>query len=72
MTSTTTTADKFSNFDDADVYNESLERNLRDATRNFVVEFGADEARIAFNVSTEGVSNLLKAKRSSKLPVRWM
>jgi hypothetical protein len=67
-----TTTDKFSDFDNADVYNDSLERNLRDSTRNFVVEFGAEEARIAFNVSTEGVSSLLKTKRSPKLPVRWV
>jgi hypothetical protein len=64
--------DKFLDFDDADVYKDTLERNLRDATRNFVIEFGADEARIAFNYSTEGVSDLLKTKPSSKLPVRWM
>jgi hypothetical protein len=68
----TTAADKFSNFDEPDVYSESLERNLRDAARNFIVEFGPDEARIAFNVSTEGVSKLLVEKRSLKLPVRWM
>jgi hypothetical protein len=64
--------DKFLDFDDADVYKDTLERILRDATRNFVIEFGADEARIAFNYSTEGVSDLLKTKPSSKLPVRWM
>lgn len=66
------TTDEFSNFDNADVCNESLERNLHDSTRNFVVEFGADKARIAFNVSTEGVSSLLDTKRSPELPVRWM
>ncbi|KAE9376988.1 hypothetical protein N431DRAFT_555275 [Stipitochalara longipes BDJ] len=69
---TQATPDTFSDFDNADVYKDSLDHNLRDSTRNFVVEFGADEARIAFNVSTDGVSNLLKKKASSKLPVRWI
>jgi hypothetical protein len=67
-----TTTDKFSDFDNADVCNQSLDRNLRDSTRNFVVEFGAYEARIAFDVSTEDVSSLLETERSPKLPVRWM
>jgi hypothetical protein len=67
-----TTANEFSDFDNADVCSESLERNVHDSTRNFVVEFGADKARIAFNVSTEGVSSLLDTKRSPELPVRWM
>ncbi|KAN0117443.1 hypothetical protein V8E51_003420 [Hyaloscypha variabilis] len=65
-------SDQFYDFDNADVYKDSLNHNLRDSTRNFVVEFGADEARIAFDFSTEGVSNLLKKKPSSKLPVRWI
>jgi hypothetical protein len=64
--------DKFSDFDDADVFNDSLQRNLSDKTINFVVEFGADEARIAFDYSPEGVSSLLKKKPSTKFPVRWM
>jgi tRNA threonylcarbamoyladenosine modification (KEOPS) complex Pcc1 subunit len=67
-----TTTDKFSDFDNADVCNKSLECNLRDSTRNFVVEFGADKARIAFDVSTEDVSSLLETKRSPQLPVRWV
>lgn len=67
-----TTPDIFSDFDNADVCSESLERNLRDSTRNFVVEFGAEKARIAFDVSTEGVSSLLKTARSPEFPVRWM
>lgn len=67
-----TTADTFSDFDDAAVYKDAVERNLRDVTRNFVVEFGADKARIAFDFSTPGVSKLLDAKRSEELPVRWM
>jgi hypothetical protein len=65
-------SDQFYDFDNADIYEDSLNHNLRNSTRNFVVEFGADEARIAFDFSTEGVSNLLKKKPSSKLPVRWM
>jgi len=66
------TADTFLDFDDADVYTKCLDLNLRDYTRNFVVQFGANEARIACDVSTEGVSNLLKEPPSSRLPVRWM
>jgi hypothetical protein len=68
----TTTADTFSDFDDAVVYREALDRNQRDVTRNFIVEFGADKARIAFDFSTPGVAELLKATRSQEFPVRWM
>ena len=66
------TPDTFLDYDKADVYKQTLDRNLLDSTNNFVVEFGADEARIALNVTTDGVSKLLKEKPSSKLPVRWM
>lgn len=69
---TQATVDKFDNFDDAAVYKESLERNLREPTRNFVVEFSVDKARIAFNLSTDDGTNLLKEKPSAKWPVRWM
>jgi hypothetical protein len=67
-----TTADKFHNFDRAAVYQESLQRNLQEPTRSFVVEFSGDEARIAFNLSTDDVTNVLKEKPSAKWPVRWM
>ena len=69
---TPATNDKFRNFDDPAVYKESQERNLRDPTYNFVVEFGAEDARIAFNVSTDDVSVLLKEKITGKRCVRWM
>ena len=69
---TPATNDKFRNFDDPAVYKESQERNLNAQTYNFVVEFGAEDARIAFNVSTDDVSVLLKEKITGKRCVRWM
>jgi hypothetical protein len=66
------TIDPFRNFDEPAAFKDSQERNLRDLTRNFVVEFGADEARIAFDLSADEVRNLLKENLSSKCSVRWM
>jgi hypothetical protein len=62
----------FRNFDDPAVYKECLELNLLAPTLNFVVEFGGDEARIAFDLSSEDVTKLLEEKPSAKRPVRWM
>ena len=63
----------FANFDNEDVYKESLRRALNDNTLNFVVEFGKDEAKIAFDLDEQHVKSLLaEGSKPAKRPVRWM
>jgi hypothetical protein len=64
---------QFEDFDNADVYTRSKSRALKESTRNFVVEFGKDEAQIAFDMSVEDMQSLLNAPRETEpRPVRWM
>lgn len=62
----------FRDFDDETVYQQSLDRALNDAARNFVVEFGKSKAHIAFDLGVEDAKALLSTERKSEIPVRWM
>ena len=63
---------QFADFDDKHTYEEGKLLALDPATRNFVVEFGKDEAQIAWDLRPDDVDSLLKAERSVERPVRWM
>ena len=64
---------QFEDFDNVDVYNRSKARALRESTRNFVVEFGKDEAQIAFDMSADHIRAMLDVPRETERPpVRWM
>jgi hypothetical protein len=60
------------NLDDEVVYEQSLERVLKESTLNFVVEFGKEEAKIAFDLSMEKTKGLLASDLPNERPVRWM
>lgn len=62
----------FANFDVLATYDESLARVLDQTTRNFVVEFGRREARIAFNLGADDVKAWLASASPAQRPVRWM
>lgn len=62
----------FEDLDDKAIYDQSLARVLDQSTRNFVVDFGLNEAKIAFDVDAEEVGRLLKAGLPKERPVRWM
>jgi len=62
----------FENFDHEDVYSDSQQRALDEATRNFVVEFGKGSAHIAFNLASADIQKLFDSERSDEKPVRWM
>lgn len=62
----------FEDFDDEAVYHRSRERALRESSLNFVVEFGKDKARIAFDLGLEDVKELLVTRQEEETPVRWM
>lgn len=66
----------FADFDQQVIYEDSLDRAGDENTRNFVVEFGKLEARIAFDLNANQVKRLLdepstQAERD-RPPVRWM
>jgi len=62
----------FKDFDDENVYNWSQTHALRDTTRNFVVEFGKEEAHIAFDIEIKDVQTLFSTQHEPTKPVRWM
>jgi hypothetical protein len=65
----------FEDFDDPNVYNKVEGLLLSERARNFVVEFGAHEAKIAFNLPATKFERLVKQNdppRSADRPVRWM
>ncbi|EMR89007.1 hypothetical protein ACHAPC_008374 [Botrytis cinerea] len=66
----------FADFDQQVIYEDSLDRAGDENTRNFVVEFGKLEARIAFDLNANQVKRLLdepstQAERD-RPPVRWI
>ena len=62
----------FKNFDDENVYNQSQDHALNHATKNFVVEFGKEQAHIAFNIDVNDVQTMLSTAHEPEKPVRWM
>lgn len=64
---------QFQNLDEPDVLADSM-RNLSNAlSRNFVVEFGEDEARVAFDLGAEHMQALLQTDRQDNaLNTRWI
>ncbi|KAB8291243.1 hypothetical protein EYC80_009930 [Monilinia laxa] len=66
----------FADFDVQVVYDASLERARDEKTRNFVVEFGKLEARIAFDFNAGQLGQLLNESPTEaervRPPVRWI
>ncbi|KAG4221577.1 hypothetical protein PC116_g29947 [Phytophthora cactorum] len=65
----------FEDFDLEEVF-KSAEQHVRDEkSRNFVVEFGSERARIAFNFDIHDAKELLLDQDPDKkkdYPIRWM
>jgi hypothetical protein len=62
----------FADYDDEQVYKSSQIRALQEETHNFVVEFGKEGARVAFDLEQEHVQSLLNTPAPAERPVRWM
>ncbi|TVY50093.1 hypothetical protein LOCC1_G000020 [Lachnellula occidentalis] len=63
----------FEDYDNIAVYKKSEEQALKASTKNFVVEFGLDEAAIAFDLDEERFKDILHNPRpSDRRPVRWI
>ncbi len=65
-------ASKFEDFDNEAIYKVGKEKALKQATRNFAVEFGKDGAHIAFDIYADDVKALMKEPAPAERPVRWM
>jgi len=62
----------FTNYDDEKIHEESTTRALNASTENFVVEFGPDEAQIAFDLGDAELGEILRSPQPQERPVRWM
>lgn len=62
----------FYNYDDKEIYENCKQKALDISTKNFVIEFGKDEAQIAFDLQECDFNGLLTASRPEKRPIRWM
>lgn len=62
----------FADYDEAGVYERSKAQALVALTKNFVVEFGLGEARIAFDLDEDHFKRLLDTPQPVERPVRWM
>lgn len=62
----------FADLDDIAIYNDISRKVFNEDTRNFVVEFGRDDAQIVYDLSSEAFDLVLKRPRALARPVRWM
>lgn len=60
------------NFDDENSF-EQFDREIRDPTsRNFVIDFGDDEAWCGFDFESDSITRLLRSPRPPSLNTRWI
>ncbi|EGC43406.1 conserved hypothetical protein [Histoplasma capsulatum var. duboisii H88] len=62
----------FRDLDNAIHFAECRGRLIDEATQNFVVDFGNDEAHAAFDLGEEDFAALLSSKRPKSLETRWI
>ncbi|KAI1115246.1 hypothetical protein F5Y14DRAFT_450334 [Nemania sp. NC0429] len=66
-------AAKFEDFDLEEVFNKAVPHAGNANSQNFVVEFGPERARIAFDLDSADIEALLKAERNVQdYPIRWI
>ncbi|KAI0443131.1 hypothetical protein F4803DRAFT_516336 [Xylaria telfairii] len=65
--------DKFEDFDLEDVFQKATPHTVNLTSQNFVVEFGPERARIAFDLDAVDIEELLKGSRDTNVyPIRWI
>ncbi|KAI1499677.1 hypothetical protein F5X99DRAFT_272086 [Biscogniauxia marginata] len=68
-----TLAALFEDFDLPEVFQKAQSRATSKNSKNFVVEFGSDHARIAFDLGAENFQELLSEERHvANYPIRWI
>lgn len=64
---------KFEDFDLEDVFQKATPHAVNPTSQNFVVEFGPEKARIAFDIDAVDIEELLKGNKDANVyPIRWM
>lgn len=64
---------KFDDFDRDEVFKKAVPHAENPNSQNFVVEFGPERARIAFDLDSADIEAVLKTERDVKdYPIRWM
>lgn len=64
---------KFEDFDLDEVFQKAVPHAGNSNSQNFVVEFGPEKARIAFDLDSADIEALLKTERDIQgYPIRWM
>ena len=64
--------DKFQDFDDPQNYESLRKSATAEKTRNFVVQFGAEQAQIAIDLNPEQLQQFLMTRKDPNMPIRWM
>ena len=62
----------FADFDNEHVFNASQRWAFDQTTKNFVIEFGLNEAQIAFDLSEGQFREFLEDGAPEQRPIRWM
>ncbi|KAI1265645.1 hypothetical protein F5Y18DRAFT_42029 [Xylariaceae sp. FL1019] len=63
---------KFRDFDLKETFDKAASHAASIESRNFVVEFGPERARIAFNLDVKDFMKLVESARDATYPVRWI
>ncbi|KAI0450682.1 hypothetical protein F5B21DRAFT_420770 [Xylaria acuta] len=64
---------KFEDFDLEEVFQKATPHAINLTSQNFVVEFGPERARIAFDLDAVDIEELLKGQRdATEYPIRWI
>lgn len=65
--------DKFEDFDDESVFKETEREAGSESCKNFVVEFGSRQARVARDLEEDDFKLILEDDtRGEGYPIRWM
>ncbi|OTB01525.1 hypothetical protein M426DRAFT_323410 [Hypoxylon sp. CI-4A] len=65
-------ADAFHDFDKDDIYQMAEDHVTNENSKNFVVEFAHEKARIAFDLTKENIDELLARNPDDSYPIRWI
>ncbi|KAI1351180.1 hypothetical protein F5Y01DRAFT_283638 [Xylaria sp. FL0043] len=64
--------DIFEDFDLDEVFQKATPHAENLNSKNFIVEFGPDRARIAFDVESGNIERLLASEKDENYPIRWI
>lgn len=63
---------QFADLDDQGTFDHAEKYATAEGCKNFMVEFGPNHARIAYNLEDPDIEERLGAKREEEFPIRWM